>query len=130
MDSVAKTRKSSTASNNIVDMRSIEKQYDDEARKMSDAGSLGLTNGGLAPTRAGESWIRSSTPTVTLQKDGHGEEAEVLPNEPEVERKQPGPFDDGLAEPNDDECEMARKIYEGDEEFVLKDQATAWLGDP
>ncbi|KAI5817472.1 hypothetical protein BZA77DRAFT_333099 [Pyronema omphalodes] len=130
MDPVGKTRKSSTASNNIVDMRSIEKQYDDEARKMSDAGSLGLTNGGLAPNRAGESWIRSSTPTVTLQKDGHGEEAEVLPNEPEVERKQSNAFDDGIAEPNEDECEMARKIYEGDEEFVLKDQATAWLGDP
>lgn len=154
VDSLGKARKSSVASreNAIVNIREIEKQYSKgEAKQNGDTATTTATAAAAAAATATAaadksnpvpfidtsnlkppmpnqgSWIKSpSTPTVTLQKDGPDEEAEVLGIDNDSENR----LDDGLREPTDEDRDMARKIFEGDEVFVSKDRAAAWLGDP
>jgi hypothetical protein len=136
VDSLGKARKSSVASkeNAIIDIREIEKLYSEEKAKQKaftpadkSTPQLGIVTTNLKPPKPKEgSWITSpSTPTVTLQKDGPDEEAEILGSDSETETR----LDDGLSEPTREDKKMARKIFESDEEFVSKDRAAAWLGD-
>jgi hypothetical protein len=127
-------RKSSVASKEapIVDMKEIERLYsEEEARRSSTKDRLGLDTVNLEPPRPKEgSWIAGpspSTPTVTLQKEGPGTEAEVLGHSSDEEME--NRMDDGLPEPSEEDNQKARKIFEGDEEVVSKDRAAAWLGD-
>lgn len=118
-------RKHSVASNPIVDIAEIERYYN-EAQAMDNARfavpQLGLDTGDLDPPKGG--WFGlsgSTTPTVTLQGD-EGGQARVLEDEDERESN------DGM-ELSEEDMEMARKIFMGDEEFMAKDRAAAWLGD-
>jgi hypothetical protein len=126
-------RKSSVASNQtqIIDMKEIDRMYsDDEASASSTKGVFSLDPINLdLPRSKGGSWAEvpcPRTPTVTLQKEGHGGEAEVLGHSDE---EMDNRLDDGLPEPSEEDVENARRIFEGDEEFVAKDLAAAWLGD-
>ncbi|KAA8897093.1 hypothetical protein FN846DRAFT_900209 [Sphaerosporella brunnea] len=128
-------RKSSVASKEapIVDMKEIERMYNDEdAKRGSTKERLGLDTANLEPPRPKEgSWIAGpspSTPRVTLQKEGHGAEAEFLGHSSDEEAEN-RLDDNGFPEPSDEDNEKARKIFEGDEEFISKDRAAAWLGD-
>ncbi|PUU79637.1 hypothetical protein B9Z19DRAFT_1100692 [Tuber borchii] len=58
------------------------------------------------------------TPTVMLQRDGPGEKAEPL-----------GEDDPDREEPSKEEREIARRVFEGDEEIIAKAKVTAWLGE-
>ena len=53
----------------------------------------------------------SSCPTVTISRDGLLHDAQLLEEEEDEDRR------------------MALKIFDGDEEFVTKARAAAWLGD-
>lgn len=137
--SLSQTRKTSAASreNAIVDMKELERLYNEEDAKKKHSSSrtsrggdqLELDTINLEPPRPKEgSWISGpspSTPTVTLQKDGPGEEAEPLRHEEETDSA----LDDGLPEPSAEDNEMAKKIFGGDEDFIAKERAAAWLGD-
>jgi hypothetical protein len=129
MVSLNADRKSSVASNQtqITDMKEIDRMYsDDEASVSSTKGVFSLDTMKLdLPRSKGGSWVE--TPTVTLQKEGHGVEAEVLGHSSDEEMD--NRLDDGLPEPSEEDVENARRIFQGDEEFVAKDLAAAWLGD-
>lgn len=56
------------------------------------------------------------TPTVTLQRDGPGDKAEPLQE------------DTGEQSP-EEELEMIRRVFQGDEGVVAKARVTAWLGE-
>lgn len=130
VDSLGKPREPSVAprENAIVNVREIDKRYGEEAAKRDGDMAAAADPSNLRPPKPNQhSWIKSpSTPTVTLQKDGPGEEAEVLGSDNDSETR----LDDGLPEPTDEDKDMARKIFDGDEAFVSKDRAAAWLGDP
>lgn len=72
----------------------------------------------------------AGTPTVMLQRDGPGEKAKPLEEDDEN-----GSSDDEVdidvdsEEPSEETWELARKVYEGDEEAIPKAGVTSWLGD-
>jgi hypothetical protein len=83
---------------------------------------LGLDTSNLGPPLADSSWLMSATPqqpgsppaatpTVTISRDGLADTAELLEEE------------------EDEDKRMAQKIFDGDEEFVAKARAAAWLGE-
>jgi len=135
--SLSQARKTSATSreNAIVDVKELERLYNEEDAKKKNfarvarGDQLELDTTNLEPPKPKEgSWIAGpspSTPTVTLQKDGPGEEAEPLGHEEETDSA----GDDGLPEPSAEDNEMAKKIFNGEEDFVAKDRAAAWLGD-
>jgi hypothetical protein len=129
------TRSSSAPSRDstIVDLTRLEKQHSGEGRARKTGLSSGKSTPPLSldttleiPRPMEGSWILSpspGTPTVTLQKDGVGEKVEILGDDDDIRNRM---VDE---EPSEEDKEMARKIFEGNEEFVSKARAAAWLGD-
>lgn len=72
----------------------------------------------------------AGTPTVMLQRDGPGEKAKPLEEEDEVESSDDEvDIDVDCEEPSEETWELARKVFEGDEEVIPKAGVTSWLGD-
>ena len=72
----------------------------------------------------------SSTPMVVLHDAGDASGAVVDPDAtPQPKRKQEDEEEEDVGEPSEDEKDKAKKIFEGDEEFVSKSRAAAWLGE-
>lgn len=73
----------------------------------------------------------AGTPTVMLQRDGPGEKAKLL----EEDDDEDGNSDDEVdidvdnEEPSEETWELARKVFNGDEEVIPKAGVTSWLGD-
>ncbi|KAI5806283.1 hypothetical protein EDC01DRAFT_142815 [Geopyxis carbonaria] len=143
-----KGRQSSVASGSsrelpIVNFKDLERmQFDTEDKlkvdKPNNHPQLGLKTSGLEPPKKQDSsWLTSATPpqtaatpTVTLQRDGPGEMAEVLEEDDEDDEEDSKiKREPAEGEPTEEDRMMAQKIYDGDEEFVSKARAAAWLGD-
>lgn len=82
------------------------------------------------------SWLNTptpattGTPTVMLQRDGPGEKAKPLEEDDEDESSDDEVDVDGdNEEPSEETWELARKVFEGDEEVIPKAGVTSWLGD-
>lgn len=95
---------------------------------------LGASLLGVANRGPGDSWLMTptpataaGTPTVMLQRDGPGEKAKLLEEHEEAIMSEDEEEDD---EPSEETRELARKIFEGDEEAMPKAGVTLWLGDP
>lgn len=148
LQSSDKARQSSVASGSsrelpIVNFKDLERmQFDTEDKlrvdNLNNHPQLGLKTSGLEPPkRQSSSWLTSATPpqtaatpTVTLQRDGPGEMAEVLEGDNE-DGEEDSKIKSELVngEPTEEDRIMAQKIFDGDEEFVSKARAAAWLGD-
>ncbi|TGZ80210.1 hypothetical protein EX30DRAFT_308036 [Ascodesmis nigricans] len=114
-----------------------QKKDEREKEREQKAPGLNLDTSVRLP-RAGidQSWFLSttsplttSTPTVTLQRDG--QQSVVLDQEDEeVSRKDSDneSLKEGEFTPKD--LDIAHKIFDGNEELVTKEKAAAWLGDP
>jgi hypothetical protein len=125
-----KPRKSSAASrkNTVVEVTGFEEAHADLKGKQKAAGApLALDTGNLGPPNSKQRSRSTSpipgTPTVTLQKDGADEAAEVLDHDDTAGSRI------GDRELTDEVREMAKKLFGGDEEFVSTSKAAAWLGD-
>lgn len=83
------------------------------------------------PTPASLDAMSAETPTVTLQGDGPEAKAEPLEHGDDLQNNlvvgEPKPAN--FEEPSEADRQMAQKIFEGDEEFMAKEKAAAWLGD-
>lgn len=88
---------------------------------------LGANLGARGPEN---SWLSTptpvtvGTPTVMLQRDGPGEKAKLLD-----EDNSDDDTDLDNDEPSEETRELARKVFEGDEEVIPKTGVTSWLGD-
>lgn len=71
----------------------------------------------------------AGTPTVMLQRDGPGEKAKPLEEEEDEDENSDDEVDIDSEEPSEETWELARKVYEGDEEVIPKAGVTSWLGD-
>lgn len=125
------------------DEAAMEKEREREREREIERGPksppLNLNTSNLETPRLGDqSWFLSTatpltatTPTVTLQRDGHDT---VLLNHNDSSKRDDDEesIEDGEEE---DDCiekdlDIAQKIFNGDESIVAKDRAAAWLGDP
>ncbi|KAL7268593.1 hypothetical protein RUND412_008777 [Rhizina undulata] len=131
----------------IATVQDIELQHAlvEKQRKGSRTETLELDTQNLCvpeETEPDSSWLAAQTPasvgtpTVMLQKDGPGEQATLLEEDEEddddeddsvlIEEELEAKSED---EPTSEDRELARKIFDGDEEFVTKAGAAAWLGE-
>lgn len=122
----------------IASVQEIESQHAqlDQKRKVSRGGqslNLDVNVDKYRDThKAGSSWLATptphsagssiTTPTVMLQLDTGSEDAD---EEEEATEPDSLPAED---EASETEVAFVRKIFEGDEEFVSKARAAAWLG--
>lgn len=71
----------------------------------------------------------AGTPTVMLQRDGPGEKAKLLEEDENGDSDDDIDIDIDNEEPSEETRELARKVFEGDEEVIPKTGVTSWLGD-
>ena len=124
-------RKISVTSEPIVNIQEYERQTAEKEKagkekadaKEGASARLGLDTENLVPPSLDRSWLSTgtlpqsnspaiTTPTVTISRDGLADKAELLEEEEEDEDKR-----------------MAQQIFDGDEGFVSKARAAAWLGE-